>query len=131
MNGKKKKYIYSFQTVLGSHWLWILFYIHRDIRAESSWFQVAVVTITGRKLSHADVDIFTKTWRFGSFFQEIVSETSSPAALLTRFHQITEFPYCCLLLSSLSPCSCCYGLLLLEVELVCYYKWPTDANNLH
>ncbi|XP_039472552.1 prostasin-like [Oreochromis aureus] len=33
----------------------------KEIIAASSWFQVAVVTISGRKVSHADVDIFTNT----------------------------------------------------------------------
>ncbi|XP_026017024.1 tryptase-2-like [Astatotilapia calliptera] len=38
-------------------------------KSESSWFQVAVVTVCESRLSHGDVDVFTKISRFGSFLK--------------------------------------------------------------
>ncbi|XP_026018660.1 prostasin-like isoform X3 [Astatotilapia calliptera] len=52
-------------------------------KSESSWFQVAVVTVCESRLSHGDVDVFTKISRFGSFLKEIIDETPSVATLLT------------------------------------------------
>ncbi|XP_037319140.2 transmembrane protease serine 9-like isoform X2 [Pungitius pungitius] len=52
-------------------------------KSDSSWFQVAVVTITGKKSVRADVQVFAKTSRFGSFLRETVGDIPSPAAAAT------------------------------------------------
>lgn len=52
-------------------------------KSESSWFQVAVVTTSGSKSVRADVQVFAKTSRFGSFLKEVVGDMPSPAAAAT------------------------------------------------
>ncbi|KAF7659518.1 hypothetical protein LDENG_00295840 [Lucifuga dentata] len=49
-------------------------------KSDSSWFQVAVVTVDGSKSVHEDVQVFAKTARFGSFMKETVGNMPSPAA---------------------------------------------------
>lgn len=49
-------------------------------KSESSWFQVAVVTTGESKSVRADIQIFAKTSRFGSFLKETVGDMPSPAA---------------------------------------------------
>lgn len=100
-------------------------------KSESSWFQVAVVTVCESRLSHGDVDVFTKISRFGSFLKEIIDETPSAATLLTGSSPDFSVSLLIFLLSSLSPCSCCHDLLLWVVGVVHYYKLPTDAKNLY
>uniref|UniRef100_G3NYA9 Peptidase S1 domain-containing protein n=1 Tax=Gasterosteus aculeatus aculeatus TaxID=481459 RepID=G3NYA9_GASAC len=48
-------------------------------KSGSSWFQVAVVTISGTKSVRADVQVFAKASRFGSFLRATVSDIPSPA----------------------------------------------------
>ncbi|XP_070708471.1 polyserase-2-like [Pempheris klunzingeri] len=52
-------------------------------KSDSSWFQVAVVTMSGNKSVRADVQVFTKTSTFGSFLKETVGDMPSPAAAAT------------------------------------------------
>lgn len=47
-------------------------------KSDSSWFQVAVVTVSGSKSVRADVQVFSKTSRFGSFLKETVGDMPSP-----------------------------------------------------
>ncbi|XP_041672047.1 transmembrane protease serine 9-like [Cheilinus undulatus] len=49
-------------------------------KSDSSWFQVAVVSVSGSKSARADVQVFTKTSRFGSFLKETVGDMPTPAA---------------------------------------------------
>lgn len=49
-------------------------------KSDSSWFQVAVITTSGSKSARADVQVFAKTSRFGSFLKETVGDMPSPAA---------------------------------------------------
>nr|CBN81366.1 Serine protease 27 [Dicentrarchus labrax] len=48
-------------------------------KSESSWFQVAVV-MSGSKSVRADIQVFAKTSRFGSFLKEIVGDMPTPEA---------------------------------------------------
>ncbi|XP_077959731.1 uncharacterized protein LOC120819052 isoform X3 [Gasterosteus aculeatus] len=48
-------------------------------KSGSSWFQVAVVTISGTKSVRADVQVFAKASRFGSFLRATVTDIPSPA----------------------------------------------------
>ncbi|XP_022599093.1 uncharacterized protein LOC111220318 [Seriola dumerili] len=52
-------------------------------KSDSSWFQVAVVTMSGSKSVRADIQVFAKTSRFGSFLKETVGDMPSPAAAAT------------------------------------------------
>ncbi|XP_060951379.1 transmembrane protease serine 9-like [Limanda limanda] len=52
-------------------------------KSDSSWFQAAVVTISGNKSVRADIQSFAKTSRFGSFLKETVGDMPSPAASTT------------------------------------------------
>ncbi|KAG8009157.1 Transmembrane protease serine 9 [Nibea albiflora] len=53
-----------------------VFYLQGDegspllCKSDSSWFQVAVVTMNGNKSVRADVQVFAKASRFGSFLKE-------------------------------------------------------------
>nr|XP_046233682.1 transmembrane protease serine 9-like isoform X2 [Scatophagus argus] len=47
-------------------------------KSDSSWFQVAVVTMSRSKSVRADVQVFAKTSRFGSFLKETVGDMPSP-----------------------------------------------------
>ncbi|KAG7227827.1 hypothetical protein INR49_013621, partial [Caranx melampygus] len=49
-------------------------------KSGSSWFQVAVVTVSGSKSGRADIQVFEKTSRFGSFLKETVGDMPTPAA---------------------------------------------------
>lgn len=84
-------------------------------KSESSWFQVAVVTVYESRLSHGDVDVFTKISRFGSFLKEIIDETPSPAALLTG--SSPDFSV------SLLMFFCCPHYLLVPVVMICSCGW--------
>ncbi|XP_028287528.1 transmembrane protease serine 9-like isoform X2 [Parambassis ranga] len=46
--------------------------------SDSGWFQVAVVTVNESKSTHADIQVFAKTSRFGSFLKETVYDLPSP-----------------------------------------------------
>ncbi|XP_034427375.1 inactive serine protease 45-like [Hippoglossus hippoglossus] len=48
-------------------------------KSDSSWFQAAVVTMSGNKSVRADIQSFAKTSRFGSFLKETVGDMPSPA----------------------------------------------------
>ncbi|XP_047465728.1 serine protease 33-like [Mugil cephalus] len=52
-------------------------------KSDTSWFQVAAVTMSGSKSARADVQVFFKTPRFGSFIEKTVGDLPSPAAVLT------------------------------------------------
>lgn len=52
-------------------------------KSDTSWFQVAAVTMSGSKSARADVQVFSKTSRFGSFIEKTVEDLPSPAADLT------------------------------------------------
>ncbi|CAJ1080986.1 LOW QUALITY PROTEIN: uncharacterized protein LOC119010001 [Xyrichtys novacula] len=49
-------------------------------KSDSSWFQVAVVSVSGSKSTRADVQVFTKTSTFGSFLIETVGDMPTPTA---------------------------------------------------
>nr|XP_043870323.1 uncharacterized protein si:dkey-32n7.7 isoform X2 [Solea senegalensis] len=49
---------------------------------DSSWFHVAVVTMNENKV-RADIQVFSKTSRFGSFLKETVGDMPSPAVFAT------------------------------------------------
>ncbi|KAL3967662.1 phylloquinone omega-hydroxylase/docosahexaenoic acid omega-hydroxylase [Sarotherodon galilaeus] len=84
-------------------------------KSESSWFQVAVVAVYESRLSHGDVDVFTKISRFGSFLKEIIDETPSPAALLSGGSP--DFSV------SLLMFFCCPHYLLVPVVMICSCGW--------
>lgn len=48
--------------------------------ADSSWFQVAIVTGSGSRSVHAEVNVFPKTSRYESFLKEAVDDIPAPAA---------------------------------------------------
>ncbi|XP_028332996.1 tryptase gamma-like [Gouania willdenowi] len=51
-------------------------------KSESSWFQAAVVTLSGNKaLGRVDIQVFAKTSRFASFLKETVGDMPSPASI--------------------------------------------------
>ncbi|AWP17631.1 Serine protease 27 [Scophthalmus maximus] len=52
-------------------------------KSDSSWFQVAVVTMSGNKSIRADIQAFAKTSRFGSFLKETVGDMPSPPVSAT------------------------------------------------
>ncbi|XP_031698807.1 transmembrane protease serine 9-like [Anarrhichthys ocellatus] len=52
-------------------------------KSDSSWFQVAVVTMSGSKSVRADVQVFAKTSRFGSLLKETVGDMPSPEVAAT------------------------------------------------
>ncbi|XP_041818024.1 uncharacterized protein LOC121624447 isoform X2 [Chelmon rostratus] len=52
-------------------------------KSDSSWFQVAVVTMSGSKSGRADIQVFTKTSTFGSFLKETVGDMPSPSTTAT------------------------------------------------
>ncbi|XP_034427376.1 inactive serine protease 45-like [Hippoglossus hippoglossus] len=52
-------------------------------KSDSSWFQAAVVTMSGNKSVRADIQSFAKTSRFGSFLKETVGDMPSPATSTT------------------------------------------------
>ncbi|CAK6970941.1 hypothetical protein LDENG_00295840 [Scomber scombrus] len=74
-------------------------------KSGSSWFQVAVVSTGGSKSLHADIQIFAKTSRFGSFLKETVGYMYGHL-LLPQEQQISLCPRSCPSLSPLHPCSC-------------------------
>ncbi|XP_063337905.1 polyserase-2-like [Pelmatolapia mariae] len=84
-------------------------------KSESSWFQVAVVTVYKSRLSHGDVDVFTKISSFGSFLKEIIDETPSAAALLTGSSPDISV--------SLLMFFCCPHYLLVPVVMICSCGW--------
>lgn len=52
-------------------------------KSSSSWFQVAIVTVSGSKSARADIQVFEKASKFGSFLKEMVDDLPSPAAAAT------------------------------------------------
>lgn len=59
-----------FQGLLGSPLL---------CQSDSTWFQVAVITLSQSKSTRADIQVFPKTSQFGSFLKENVGDLPSPA----------------------------------------------------
>ncbi|XP_072312155.1 polyserase-2-like [Eucyclogobius newberryi] len=49
----------------------------------SSWFQAAVVTVTGAKTLRSDIHVFARTSQFASFIRETVGDMSSASAVNT------------------------------------------------
>ncbi|KAE8284274.1 Prostasin [Larimichthys crocea] len=52
-------------------------------KSDSSWFQVAVVTMNGKQSVRADVQVFAKVSRFGSFLKETVGDMPAPEVAST------------------------------------------------
>ncbi|TWW81336.1 Prostasin [Takifugu flavidus] len=52
-------------------------------KSESSWFQVAIVTMSGNKSARADIHVFEKISKFGPFLKETIDDIPSPAAATT------------------------------------------------
>uniref|UniRef100_A0A671YH17 Peptidase S1 domain-containing protein n=1 Tax=Sparus aurata TaxID=8175 RepID=A0A671YH17_SPAAU len=52
-------------------------------KSESSWFQAAVVSVSGGKSARADLQVFAKASTFGSFLKEIVGDMPSPETTAT------------------------------------------------
>ncbi|KAK5881165.1 hypothetical protein CesoFtcFv8_021999 [Champsocephalus esox] len=50
-----------------------------NCKSDSSWFQVAVVSMSGNKSVRADLQVFAKASRFSSFLKETVGDMPSPA----------------------------------------------------
>lgn len=69
-------------------------------KSDSSWFQVAVVTISGKKSVLADVQVFARTSRFSLFIKKTVGNLPYPATAATGNAQDFSVP---LLLSFAVP----------------------------
>ena len=53
-------------------------------QSDSSWFQVAVVTVGDTKRrKRSDIQVFAKASRFGSFLKETVGDLPTPAVETT------------------------------------------------
>ncbi|XP_070846574.1 transmembrane protease serine 9-like [Chaetodon trifascialis] len=52
-------------------------------KSGTSWFQVAVVSMSRSKSARADIQVFAKTSRFGAFLKETVGDMPSPAETAT------------------------------------------------
>ncbi|XP_049915642.1 transmembrane protease serine 9-like [Epinephelus moara] len=54
-------------------------------KSDTSWFQVAVVSVSESKSLRADIQVFAKTSRYGSFLKETVDDMPSPASAAAGF----------------------------------------------